>query len=125
AGTLRSGLDPSILGDIAIIGAEKIARGAKNAADLGRALAADLGAAWEKVKGSTAEIWKASKDLYDREVKAANRQVARQLQESLRRRNRQTASEAIEKAVNRGTPLAGMGRQINLLAEEFVRQGVS
>lgn len=126
-GTLRAGLDPEILTDLAIVGAEKIARGAKTAVDFARAMASDFGDAWERVRGNLTEIYAVAKEQYGRETVAQpeQRQQVQQQVRQLRQRQRQTAQEAVANAVGRGTPLADMGRQVNMLAEELVRQGIT
>lgn len=125
--TLRTGLDPTILSDLAIIGGEKIARGAKSAVDFAKAMSKELGAEWDKVKRHATEIYASSRDLYTRSLLATREQTEQLKGEraNLNESRQKTVQEGITKAVNRGSPLSEMGRQVQKLAEEFVRQGIT
>jgi hypothetical protein len=73
--TLHAGLDPTILSDLAIIGAEKIARGAKTAVEFTKSMSEDLGENWKNLKQHVRDIYKAAKDYHAASMKATKPQV--------------------------------------------------
>lgn len=62
AGTLSAGLDPTVLADVAVIGADHLFNGAKDFAEWSKRIIDDLG---EQLKPHLDEIWKAANKKFD------------------------------------------------------------
>ncbi len=68
-GTLRAGIDPTILSDLAIWGAGKIATGTRNVIDFAKAMQEHLGEKWDDFKEHLPQIWSDSQDAYRKFVR--------------------------------------------------------
>lgn len=73
-----AGLDPTILGDLALIGADHLATAALNVADWSVKMASDLGESWGKFKDHAQEIYDAS-NLVIKDATKDNLTAAREM----------------------------------------------
>jgi hypothetical protein len=121
---VSSGVDPTILGDLAVVGAAKIARGALDftrwskemIADFGEGVAPWLNQAWEKSNAK----------LDDAVTRVAKGKTAIAVKRAVRKEDvtgdREQIIEGIRKA--KGQPLNELGPYVRKLAENFVRSGI-
>lgn len=124
-GRTSAGVDPTILADVSIIGAAKIARGVVDFAKWSEAMIKDIG---EGVRPFLKEAWssanKSFNDSVDKYAKAGSAsQVKRAVKKSDSTEQKQAAIDTIKERVDAGkrNEIAG---QVQKLARLFVEQGV-
>lgn len=123
-----SSLDPAILGDLAVVGAAKITRGAVDFAKWGDAMVRDVG---DWVKPHLKEAWDeaqrlfaAQLDKYFKPLGAAGQKAQKAVQEKLEGQPlKDSLVGKIQKKAEKDG-VTGLGPLIQKLAREFVKDGI-
>lgn len=102
-GGLKSGIDPTVLADIAKVGGFHLEAGVRNFASWSRAMIADLG---EKVRPHLKAVWN-----------DARKQLAGQ--------SREASVKGLKDGLASGRPITEMQTEIGRLAESFVAEGIT
>jgi hypothetical protein len=125
-GRTSAGVDPTILSDLAIVGASHIARGTLEFSRWSRAMLKEFG---DDITPYLTRAWEASTRLVDDAVDAGApkpkvEKVRRAVKKMDSRQQRTAILNGMKEARLDGRPNARLGRYVQRLAETFVREGI-
>jgi hypothetical protein len=117
-------IDPTLLDDLAIVGAAKITRGAVNLAKWSDAMVRELG---DWVKPHIDQVWDAAQKLFDNETGALEKTEGRHIAAQVRKKVTGTDKEKVVAAIGSRVKAGKLDRLqplIQKLSMELVKEGV-